>query len=347
MMKLHIYEGAVSEYIAYRQGLPVTPMLVAGYIDLMSLDEEVKDVKTLGQVKFDCKDGPLTSEYDLGTLSRHFDLIEDMMDDNMLQKGEDGLISIPISFTKIEMTLAVAGIAWTPQELYHGIDVLPYYCLRFLRPKDTAYYMRYDWITDENGLVVMDKTLTREETLSFLYEISAGLDNDTRAYLSQYTRVAGHALGPLITHITRTNLSFSTANFIGNLNLLLDKRPSLHLLVLCREAFDREHIVKMISKLELNDNAEGLSEKDWHKIQSRLANCLGAVKDRKTYVKSATILGLGRFFSSDVVCPIFKQNNRFFRDNNTIPILLWMDNDMKNYVARANIWCGREYYDRH
>src|SRR5579864_9179731 len=72
----YISEGAITEYLAYIQGLPATPFLVNSFLNLTGWVQQKKwdKHKSLGSVVFQCSNGEYRSCYDLSTLARTFEL---------------------------------------------------------------------------------------------------------------------------------------------------------------------------------------------------------------------------------------------------------------------------------
>lgn len=302
----YIREGAITEYIAYRQGLPVTKSLVEWYINDMELEEEIEDVKSLGSIAFICKDSIYACGFDISTLTRHFGLLADMLTENMLtEKNKEGDIVVPLPFTWQEMDNALTGITWVPSyDIEEGELSSCYRCLQFLRPRDTAYYMRYTWRMGEKGMLSLEGELTPTETVQFLREVSMGLDEETKMYYSKYSRRAScSVLGPIVSYLMREERRDSgTYKFLA---LLLAERPSLYLYLLCLSKYNNEDLLEAINTMNLTDYAEGLSDNDWWKVQRRLYNLLDSVDNWPAYHRILVILGWDMFFPvlEDFVCP--------------------------------------------
>ena len=336
MLGEDIPEGCITEYIAYRQGLPVTEAMVQQYIQQMGLNEIIENVKSLGDVVFSCTDEMYYTEYDLSTLSRHFDLIDNIREHTTQEKDENDNHVIPIDFSSEEMIRALSGILYSPSRLSSSTACLPYRCLQFLRPCDTAYYMRYRWEMGEKGLLTTTGELNKEETLSFLREVSYGLDDATRAHLSTYTRIASSSvIGPLITHIVSGEKYDTSPGALQLLRLLLADKSSIYLAVLCKIPLDYEALLAEVSNIQLDDAAEGLTDNDWHNIQSRLLALLHHIPNWKLYLRVMAILGWSDYFPApdNFIFPMLDQVRPITGE---LHLLDWMDETMKNHVYRAD-----------
>jgi hypothetical protein len=328
-----VSEGSVTEYIAYRQGLPVTRRLVWDYYIDMELEGEPGDTISLGNVFFSCENGTYDTKFDLSTLGRHFELIGDMVDDKsfVFDKDTSGNITIPLPYNMIDVRAALAILCWRSSD---DFQPMPYRCLRFLRPKDTAYYMRYAWVTGDGGLMTMDGELTRSETVEFLTKIvAAGLDGDTRLYLSKYNRLTmSNTLGPLVMHIMKDYpVCYKLLEW-----LLVDK-PSVRLYLLCEGGSSSTELILEATK-KLDDNAEGLDDKDWECVQSYLYGIILAIKTEEEYLRVMTLLGWDEYFPRlEFEHPHL---DRYYGTNKisklTLCTLSWMDAKMKNCVRLAD-----------
>jgi hypothetical protein len=327
-----VLEGEVAEYLAHLQGLPITRSLARGYIRKMQLPTDTtENAKSLGYVVFSCSDGLYTTNQDLGTLARYFELIDDVLQHTTLEKDENGGIIIPISLSIEMVRVALQGIYYYGRHLSNSI---PYYALLHLRPRDTAYYMRYRWEMGEKGLKTLNGELSEEKTVEFLMDVSRGLDDYTRAYLSNYNRIVGCTLlGPLISHI----VEWKDDRLLG---LLLKHKPSIHLYVASTTSTD---VVKLLPTIHLTDNGEGLSNEDWEKIQERMYFHLQHAQNWDEYMRLTAILGLNGHFIppyESFTCPYEVTYPRAHLLK--LPILPWMDEDMTNCVTAANESLG--YY---
>ena len=338
-----VSEGCLTEYIAYREELPVTRSIVGMFLDDMELDEKLEDTKSLGNVVFSCTDGIYDTGYDLGTLARHFHLLNDMLSENVLPEKEvSGGYTLPLPYTIQEVHYVMLGLSWTPSEPHVRIGKC-YRCLQFLRPRDTAYYMRYNWEIGENGLRVDEGELTLKETREFMLEVSHGLDDVTRVYLSKYCRITGSfVIGPLVSHILRDATQCVTNEQARLLSILLVEKPSVYLALLCNTslAVDNNLVLDALGKIQLNDNAEGLDDEDWRGIQKCLFRGLQFVVNLgrwQTYLRVVAVLGWGQWFPApekQFICPKMEM----YRLHYAFPLNTyeWMDNEMKKYVETAN-----------
>ena len=326
-------EGYVSEYIAYRQGLPVTQPMVWMYVKEMGLVEHV-DAKSLGNVAFVCSDTTYYTPYDLSTLARHFDLIDNIAEHTTPEKDGNENHLIPMSHTSEEMQKVLDGIMSRPTRLL--LPEFPYRCLQFLRPRDTSYYMRYNWKMAEKGLITTSGELSTEETMSFLREVSLGLDEETRAYLSDYNRITGSTvIGPLVAHIVRTNHGIADKEDLRLLRFILADKPSTYLVVLCKMEVDYNLLLAELDTLQLNDGGEHLTARDWHKVQETCQWALSHTTNWQSYLRVVAIMGWHEYFPSleGFVFPIVSQ---LYSAHNKLKPLSWMDDKMKNHVNRAN-----------
>jgi len=297
-------EGCVTEYIAYRQGLPVTKSLVQRYVTDMGVDEELGEMKSLGNVVFECKDKSYATGLDLSTLCRHFDLIDDLWKDGMLKQDNEGNIVIPIDFPYDDVWSAIRGISRRARNLVN-LTIFPYYCLRFLRPKDSSYYMRYYWHLYKNQLRIdKDVELSEAGTVSFMLDVSRGLDEDTRAHLSKYSSMVGPLLGPLVTHLHRWVQEY--VDWV-NLRILLVDRPSAYFYLVCLAHPKRERIIEELEHLRFTDNGEGLTHKEWEKIQQEVFTHMWWMRDNDTLIYRYVAAILGWINLEDFPCPIFNE----------------------------------------
>jgi hypothetical protein len=301
LFKQDLKQGQVSEYIAYKQGLPVTRHLVEKYANNTPFGEVIGDTTSLGNVVFSCTDGTYDTKLDLSTLSRHFGLVKDLLDDGMLKKDEQGIITIPIQLTIQNISSALKGIYAEPRWMV--TCKLPHYALLVLRPIDTSYYFRYQWYMKWDVLETDTTNLTHEEMYKFFVGISLGLDEDTRAYYSKYTRMCGAVIGPIVGYILR-NPSFYGGHDLSS--VALNDKPSVYLYIMCSISADVMGILKLVRTIQLTDNAEGLDMVDWGSIQKRLYLLLrDAYKlDCNTFHRIGAILGW--ITLEDFHCPMFE-----------------------------------------
>ena len=334
-----VYEGNLTEYIAYRQGLPVTRVLVENYLDDLNVDEELGETKSLGNVIFSCNDNICDTEYDLSTLSRHFHLLNDMLSENILpEKDGNGNYVLPLPFSKEEVEGALSGLRYMPG-IEPGVVTYCYRCLQYLRPRDTAYYMRYHWQIGEKGecgLCVGNGQLTLKETKEFMMEVSHGLDDDTRAYLGKYIKITSSlVLGPLVSHILR-DIEWRPIgeNGASLLAILLAEKPSVYLALMCSaKSISYPLVFANLRVISLNDQGEGLIDKDWIRVQKILSEGLTLVPDWQTYLRVVVILGWGEYFPKpeNFNCPDLGRYGK-------LPTVTcdWMTDEMKGYLEAAS-----------
>jgi hypothetical protein len=329
----NVPEGALVEYLAYREGLPVTKRLVDSYMQLVGSLEDVEAV-SLGNVVFDCENAPYDTQLDLSTLSRMFGLVDDLVKDGMLrEKDEKGNFVIPLPYMDHYARLALSGLYWSPNGTSYRV---PYACLQFLRPRDTAYYFRYAWAVGEDGCILTwERKLTKQETLNFVEEVSLGLDEETRAEHGDYNRLTGSTkLGPVISYLTlRTSRSLDLPELF---RLLLPGQPSLHLYLSCLVGVLL--VPTGINALQLDDNGSNLNQKDWHRIQKYLYKVLRVVTDWEAYRRVMVILGWGIFFPKveGFICPVLTPYRRVKDPKHPLEVKPWMDETMKSYVIRVH-----------
>ena len=365
-----LYEVCIGEYIAYKQGLPVTRERVDEFLAVTGWDasterEKRREAKSLGNVIFSCTptndDRPhlYPTGYDLGTLARHFHLIDDMREEGMLEKDENGCYVIPLPFPYEFVWAALAGMRRTPFRFHvHPLLSHAYRCLQFLRPKDTSYYFSFQWACQQDGRLIVTEpewtmeeamlrlreersNLTEEATLQFMREVSLGLDDETRSFYSKYTRLTGCSIiGPIVSYLCGNG---RTHSLYSALELLLADRPSVYLYIACKTMSKSwvNSITDLVSKTQLADYGGNLVEKHWRVIQERILQVLDDKWEPKcdwhTYLRCMCILGWGKHFPKpdDFTCPkidAYRTKDGVYK----LPDFLWMTLEQRMYVEAAS-----------